>query len=264
MRGEQIKQYRDRLQALAARLGGTVAGLVQDIRRPTGGEAAGGLSNTPLHLGDVGSEVYNQELDTTLLENEAFIRNETLAALERIERGTYGRCEVCDKDIATERLDALPYARHCTPCAARAQSGKAVNLNEGRPDTWLGRPGHEAPNLAGTPVRVVGKDLGGAPGNHHAAGTPGGGSALGGLAGTNVGEGEPEKVNLEEAMGSGNFDVNDEADEDEEAPQAFSGPAGGAVGGTPANKRARGGRHVDDPAGRTAPRGGPRKKRKRK
>src|SRR5262245_13049015 len=115
MTREAIQQYRDQLQALAARLGGTVAGLVQDVRRPTGGEAAGGLSNTPLHLGDVGSEVFNQELDTTLLENEAFIRNETLAALDRIDRGTFGRCEACGRAIPAERLDALPYARHCAP-----------------------------------------------------------------------------------------------------------------------------------------------------
>jgi hypothetical protein len=69
----------------------------------------------------------------------------------------------------------------------------------------------------------------------HAAGT-----AVGGLAGTNVGEGDPADTDLEDAMGSGNFDVAIEELNDEKI--AYSGPAGGAVGGTPANRRAVGGK----------------------
>lgn len=34
-------------------------------------------------------------------------------ALEHIEAGTYGRCEVCDKEIEEERLEANPAARTC-------------------------------------------------------------------------------------------------------------------------------------------------------
>jgi RNA polymerase-binding transcription factor DksA len=34
-------------------------------------------------------------------------------ALENIEQGTYGRCEVCNKEIEEERLEANPAARTC-------------------------------------------------------------------------------------------------------------------------------------------------------
>ena len=48
---------------------------------------------------------------------------EHLAALEaaqaRVERGTYGVCEVCAEPIAAERLDALPATTTCVKCAAR-------------------------------------------------------------------------------------------------------------------------------------------------
>src|SRR5580704_2860391 len=40
----------------------------------------------------------------------------------------------------------------------------------------------------------------------HATGTPGGGLATGGLAGTNVGDGDPDNADLENAMGSGIHD----------------------------------------------------------
>jgi len=75
----------------------------------------------------------------------------------------------------------------------------------------------------------------------HAAGTPGGGTAYGGLAGTNIGDGSPDNAHLEDAMGSGIAD-NDDVDDAEGATDAYGGPEGGAVGGTPAGGRARGGR----------------------
>ncbi len=74
----------------------------------------------------------------------------------------------------------------------------------------------------------------------HAAGTAGGGTAEGGLAGTNIGEGDPGNADLENAMGSGNHDVAIEEDPEDTIP--YSGPSGGAVGGTPAGKRSVGGK----------------------
>jgi RNA polymerase-binding transcription factor DksA len=40
-------------------------------------------------------------------------------ALSRAAAGTYGRCEVCGRPIAPERLEARPAARTCTACAGR-------------------------------------------------------------------------------------------------------------------------------------------------
>ncbi|MFT5485707.1 MAG: DnaK suppressor protein [Paracoccaceae bacterium] len=39
------------------------------------------------------------------------------AALGKIEAGTYGTCESCNKEIAPKRLEALPYATTCIECA---------------------------------------------------------------------------------------------------------------------------------------------------
>jgi DnaK suppressor protein len=41
-------------------------------------------------------------------------------ASERIEAGTYQRCEDCGSDIGSERLEALPATRICAVCARRA------------------------------------------------------------------------------------------------------------------------------------------------
>ncbi len=42
--------------------------------------------------------------------------NEIEDAIKRIEKGTYGVCEMCDESIAIGRLRAKPFAKYCTPC----------------------------------------------------------------------------------------------------------------------------------------------------
>lgn len=41
------------------------------------------------------------------------------AALDRLGRGAYGKCERCGADISPERLEAVPTARLCIKCAQR-------------------------------------------------------------------------------------------------------------------------------------------------
>jgi DnaK suppressor protein len=56
-----------------------------------------------------------QEYDNLLsLEHslESKLKNVDLA-LEKIEKGTYGVCEKCGKEIEIERLEAVPEARFC-------------------------------------------------------------------------------------------------------------------------------------------------------
>jgi RNA polymerase-binding transcription factor len=35
------------------------------------------------------------------------------SALSRLDAGTYGRCEVCGKEISEARLEAMPATRYC-------------------------------------------------------------------------------------------------------------------------------------------------------
>ncbi len=45
---------------------------------------------------------------------------EVEAALDRLERGTYGQCEHCGQSITPPRLEAKPAARLCITCASRS------------------------------------------------------------------------------------------------------------------------------------------------
>ncbi|MBX9366909.1 TraR/DksA C4-type zinc finger protein [Streptomyces massasporeus] len=41
-------------------------------------------------------------------------------AFARIDDGTYGTCVGCAKPVPAERLEILPYTRHCVACQRRA------------------------------------------------------------------------------------------------------------------------------------------------
>ncbi|MHB1016917.1 MAG: TraR/DksA family transcriptional regulator [Coriobacteriia bacterium] len=75
-----------------------------------------GENNYRDHMADQGSATFARELDMTLEERA----RESLAridrALARIADGTYGVCVRCGKQIAAERLEAMPEAELCISC----------------------------------------------------------------------------------------------------------------------------------------------------
>ena len=42
-------------------------------------------------------------------------------ALARIESGKYGVCDVCNKSIALERMEAIPHATLCISCQSKSE-----------------------------------------------------------------------------------------------------------------------------------------------
>ena len=67
---------------------------------------------------DMASDFYERELSIGLSETERFRLEQVEDALERIEKGNYGKCEECGELIAAPRLEALPFAKFCIQCQA--------------------------------------------------------------------------------------------------------------------------------------------------
>jgi RNA polymerase-binding protein DksA len=67
-------------------------------------------------MADVGTDNYERDLMIELIQSgEESLRNID-AALEKIEEGTFGICELCGKKINKERLKAVPYTKLCIDC----------------------------------------------------------------------------------------------------------------------------------------------------
>jgi len=75
------------------------------------------------HLADSATATLNREIDYTLEENSEHVLESIEEALARIENGTYGTCERCGKQIAEERLEAIPYATRCIDCQRLVERG---------------------------------------------------------------------------------------------------------------------------------------------
>jgi len=122
MTQDVIERYRQMLDRMRERLNGNVNNLAGEAFRQAGGEASGNLSNAPLHLADLGTDTFEQEMSLTLLETEEQRLEEIAAALTRIAQGHFGRCEECSQAITRQRLDAIPYTRYCVDCAHKVQA----------------------------------------------------------------------------------------------------------------------------------------------
>ena len=85
---------------------------------------SGNLSNSPLHLADLGTDNYDQEFTLGLIENEQGTLELVNEALDRMDLGTFGRCFECDELIAKQRLEAIPYARYCIRCARKLEGSE--------------------------------------------------------------------------------------------------------------------------------------------
>jgi DnaK suppressor protein len=103
-----IASERERIEGLI-RERETESGIGRDSETASTSE----LSSLDQHQGDIGTETFEREKDFSLLEQlEAEISDLDLA-LRKIDEGTYGRCEVCSKEIEAERLEAMPGTRTC-------------------------------------------------------------------------------------------------------------------------------------------------------
>jgi len=119
-----LKSFQQILLDLRARLNSDVSHLTDEALHQTGNEAGGNLSSMPIHMADLGTDAFEQENTLNLLQNEEQVLAHIAAALERIDQGTFGRCEECGAEIPETRLRALPYARWCVDCARKQEQGK--------------------------------------------------------------------------------------------------------------------------------------------
>jgi len=79
-------------------------------------DASGDLSGYTFHMADVATDNFDREFSLDLASNEQQLLNKVDDALLKIKEGTYGFCEPCGKDIAMNRLMAVPYAVLCISC----------------------------------------------------------------------------------------------------------------------------------------------------
>ncbi len=116
MKTAELAQYKKLLLRKHHLLAGNVDSMEQHALKKSRQENSGDLSSMPIHMADIGSDNFEQEFTLGLIENEDQTLREIEEAVKRIDDGTFGVCQSCDKNIRKVRLKALPYARCCIEC----------------------------------------------------------------------------------------------------------------------------------------------------
>ncbi len=74
--------------------------------------------------GDFSNAVYSREILYDLIENDRNHLKDIEEALYDIEKGTYGKCHRCGKEIEIDRMKAKPTAKYCIRCREIVESGR--------------------------------------------------------------------------------------------------------------------------------------------
>ena len=116
MNKDQLKHFKHLLQQHreehANIVNDMIDGTLGDYRNTEDTE----LSRYDNHPADAATDLYDAEQQAALRSNHEFIMREIDDALERIKKDTYGRCELCGKQIDPKRLEIIPDTRNCINC----------------------------------------------------------------------------------------------------------------------------------------------------
>lgn len=123
---EKLAYFRQLLLDKLHQLTGDVDSIETEALRKNSSDSSGNLSTMPIHMADIGSDTFEQDFALGLMSGERKIVAEILAALKRIQDGTYGICEGTGKPIPITRLEACPWARYCVEYAAKLEKGQVV------------------------------------------------------------------------------------------------------------------------------------------
>lgn len=115
----QLRARREELEAERAELLDQVVEL--DAEADVNNWREGGFDDDPA---DAGSASFERETAQSLSNHARRLLLQIGDALRRMDTGTYGRCESCDRYIEAERLEALPYATMCMDCKRREETGR--------------------------------------------------------------------------------------------------------------------------------------------
>jgi DnaK suppressor protein len=99
---EWLKYYNNLLE-LRERLRNQMNGLAK--------ESAEEMASYSLHMADSGTDNFDRDFALSLLSADQDAMYEIEEALRRLEKGTYGTCELTGKQIPKARLDAIPWTR---------------------------------------------------------------------------------------------------------------------------------------------------------
>jgi len=101
--------------------------MLSEVRKDIDQEVRGAAERDLAHINDtsdMASDSAEGDLSLRIAESETAEAGEIERAIEKIDNGTYGVCETCNKAIGVDRMQFLPYVTLCIKCQELAEIRK--------------------------------------------------------------------------------------------------------------------------------------------
>lgn len=118
LKKSDIAEFKKKLLNLRAQLTRSLQGASSEVKTP---DEATGYSQ---HQADQGTDDFDRTINLELTSREYNILKQIDRALEKINEGTYGLCDVSHDEIPLARLNAIPYA--CVTVKVQEQMEKGL------------------------------------------------------------------------------------------------------------------------------------------
>src|SRR2546423_13928499 len=113
------REHYDRLRELREQL--------MENRRTLASDAKEERSTYSIHMADAASDTYDSDWALSMLSSDQNALYEIEQAINRIENGTYGKCELTGQSIEPERLSAIPWTRFSMEAQRQVEDEGAVS-----------------------------------------------------------------------------------------------------------------------------------------
>jgi DnaK suppressor protein len=107
---KELAELRDRLEAELGEVRAQMAQITETVFSQDQSESWG---ENDQESADVGTSTFEREKELSISNNLVDLQSKLQRAIQKIDDGTYGRCERCGKPIEKPRIRALPYASLC-------------------------------------------------------------------------------------------------------------------------------------------------------
>lgn len=114
---KQLKEQLYRLLEMRERVTGEISSINRDSLSQNDRDPS---------LSDQGTDTFDREFALNQLSSEQDVLFEIDEAIRRLEKGTYGICEMTDVAINIERLEALPYVRYSIQAQSDLEKGRTT------------------------------------------------------------------------------------------------------------------------------------------
>jgi DnaK suppressor protein len=117
LKKQEIAQFKKRLEELQKQLTQMMRGVSETVRA---NEESKGYSQ---HQADEGTDDFDRSISLELSNKEFSVLRQIERALQKIEEGTYGICDLTGEEIPFRRLEAIPYATMTVKAQEKFEKG---------------------------------------------------------------------------------------------------------------------------------------------